>query len=288
MRAMDWVSRNIPQGSAITVETVRYVHELCLSGFVEEGKCRGFRTQEPYPFLPGGQSRPPDDVPNLMGLLCNFVSDNMFSPIGQSSVFHFEFEKIYPFDEVVDLTGLALSYAILFRRGLVCHPLIVPFSWLGSVDSLCRKSLLHPYGESEHAYEKNRAYYKNKWAIFNSRNTVSGVKIVKVFLSSAAQLEKVWLSKLPQLTANSTARKLLLLLLGTPRVSVSQAASNIGKSFSATNEALNRLEQVGIVTSHALNGKERVFIAEQSVALIEEISLKLKNTKQSYRDSFKA
>ena len=283
MLAMDWVSKNISAGCRITPDTIRYVHELCLAGRVDNGRCEGFRSGRTGT---ASENTPtPSTISQAVQELCDFVGTDLHSPVGQSSIFHFEFERIRPFDNLNDLTGLVLSYAILFRRDVVQNDFIVPFSWLGSADSGYRRSLLRPYLADKSSFAKHAAYHRNKWAIFNSKNTTFAVKVTNVFLQQTVTLDKAWHASLPKVPAHSTIDRLLLFMLGTPRFSVAEAAECIGKSFSATNDALSRLEKHGIVSSHMLNNKERVFTAGQSAQLIEDLFHKLLEVKRSYGDT---
>ncbi len=291
MRALSWTSNTLKRNSDISIETVRYIHELCCSGSVRGGRCRGFRSGETESAFGGSadsisQILPPSPhrLANLMHSFCAFASSNTYSALGQASVAHFNFERIQPFDEYVDQTGLALAYAIFFRRGLLKSRLIVPFSWSGTANHSYREKALHPYYSPEFFEEKDLASGRNKWAVFNAKNTIIAVEVVSMFLDSVLVLNKKWRQQPIKISKGSTLDSLLRLLLGTPILTVSQAAKSLGKSFSAANDALSRLEKWGIVTSKAINNKERLFIAQESVDLTTKLTHRLMSAKSSRDD----
>ena len=70
--------------------------------------------------------------------------------------------------------------------------------------------------------------------------------------------------------ANSATDKLLDLFLAIPQLATRHAASCIGKSYGATNEAMHQLVKAGIVREVAIDNRERIFVCEQSTALIAD------------------
>ena len=73
-----------------------------------------------------------------------------------------------------------------------------------------------------------------------------------------------------KIPANYAIDKLLDLFLAIPQLATRHAASCIGKSYGATNDALHQLVKAGIVKEIAIDNRERVFVCEQSAALITD------------------
>ena len=60
------------------------------------------------------------------------------------------------------------------------------------------------------------------------------------------------------------------MFLSVPQLATRHAASCIGKSYGATNEAMHQLVKAGIVKEVAIDNRERVFVCDQSAALIAD------------------
>lgn len=264
--ALEWLADALESNASITTETVRTIHQLCKTG-AATSCCEGFSTNARRGGF--GTYRPPAPqvVPGLVQDVCDFVNKSLYGPITQASIMHFQFEGILPFDDMSDRVGLALSHAILLKRGVVGKRLFVPFSWAGYVSREQRKRFQSPYLEPSFLEDPNVNAAINRWSVYNARNTQVSVRLVNVFLDSMTKLEREWRGLLGKVTQQSALDSLVELFLGMPLLTASRAAAIIGKSFSATNDALARLETEGIIVKHDVNLKERVFVAESSFNL---------------------
>ena len=264
MQAINWVAENTQPDTVISLDTVLRLHEILLSGTTGDNRYRGFRTS----YLPHKKGSDPTRIPLEINELCQFANTESFSPIGQASVIHHAFERIVPFEQMIDRTGLVLSFMSLFKRGLLPHGYMVPICWGASVDKEYRRKLKDSSRDmsSLETHEK----FREHWAIYNARNTYMSVVIADSFLNAADRLRTKWRSRDLRIPANSAMDRLLDLLLAVPGLSTIRAADIIGKSYGATNEAMRQLAQAGIVREVALDGRERIFICEQSAAMITE------------------
>ena len=112
--------------------------------------------------------------------------------------------------------------------------------------------------------------YKEQWASYNARNTSMGVVIANMFISKVSKLRDSWRSRGLKIPANSATDRLLDLFLAVPQLATRHAANCIGKSYGATNEAMRQLVKAGIVKEVAIDNRERVFVCDQSAALIAD------------------
>ena len=65
-------------------------------------------------------------IPLEISELCAFASSESYSPLGQASIIHYSFEKIVPFDTMIDRTGLVLAFMPMFRRGIFPNGYMAP------------------------------------------------------------------------------------------------------------------------------------------------------------------
>lgn len=264
MQTMDWVAKETRADTPVTLETVLHLHEMLLNGAPNDNRYHGFRSAP----LPSGQGADPLRIATEIDELCAFANTESYSPLGQSSIIHHAFERIAPFDTLVDRTGLALAFLSMFKRGLFAHGYMVPICWGASIEKNFRRKLRTASRDqsSPEAHERNR----ERWAAYNARNTHMSVVIADSFLAASGKLRAKWRSQNLQIPANSALDRLLDLFLAMPGLSTIRAAEIIGKSYGATNEAMRQLTQAGIVSEIAVDGRERIFICEQSAAMLTE------------------
>lgn len=264
MQAIEWAAVVSQQGAAITMDTVLHLHEILLSGKTGDNRYHGFRNY----FLPHKKGSDPNTIPLEISDLCAFANSEAYSPLGQASIIHYAFERIVPFDTMIDRTGLVLAFMPMFRRGLFTNGYMVPICWGASIGREYRRKLKDASrvdcstGKGEDLREH--------WAVYNAQNTYMSVVIADSFLVEAEKLRAKWRSQNLRIPAHSALDKLLDLLLGNPGLSTIRAAEMIGKSYGATNEAIRQLARAGIVKEVAIDGRERSFVCHQSAAMITD------------------
>ena len=262
MQTMDWVAENAREDTLVSIDTVLRLHEYLMNGRARDNRYHGFRTKE----LPNKKGSKPADIPSEVHELCRFINEDYFSPLGQASVIHHAFEGIAPFDEFVDRTGLVLAFMSMFKRGIFPHGYMVPICWGASVGKEYRQKLKD--SSRDKSSRKEHEHYRECWAVYNAQNTLMSVVIAKSFLAAADRLRTLWRSQGIRIPSNSAIDRLLDLFLTTPGLSTIRASEVIGKSYSATSEAMSQLSRAGIVRELAIDGRERIFICEQSAAMI--------------------
>lgn len=264
MQAMEWVAATVRQDTVVTMNTVLHLHEILLNGKTADGRYSGFRVAD----LPGKKGSAPASIPSEIDELCRFINTESYSPLGQASVIHHTFEGIAPFDSLVDRTGLVLAFASMFKRGIFPHGYMVPICWGASVGKEYRQKLKDSSRDKTSLREYE--YYRECWAVYNAQNTHMSVVIAGSFLAAVDRLRAKWRTSGMQIPSNSALDRLLDLFLAVPGLSTVRAADVIGKSYGATNEAMRQLAKAGIVREVALDGRERIFVCEQSAAMITE------------------
>lgn len=264
MQALEWVSSIAKPGFEATLETVVRLNEILLFGVNSDERAHGFRKT----YLPYKKGSVPLEIPREMRKLCEFCNGEYFSPLGQASVIHHAFERIVPFDSMIDRTGLLFAFMPMFRRGLFANELMVPICWGASLEREYRRTLKD--ASRKELTSESHKVYKEQWASYNARNTSMGVVIANMFISKVSKLRDSWRSRGLKIPANSATDRLLDLFLAVPQLATRHAANCIGKSYGATNEAMRQLVRAGIVKEVAIDNRERVFVCDQSAALIAD------------------
>ena len=262
MQALQWVAGIAKPGFEATPQTLEQLHSMLLHGKRAKGAGCGYRSV----YLPHKKGAPPANIPQEVERLCAFCNGDYHSPLGQASVIHHAFERVVPFDCMIDRTGLLFAFMPMFRRGLFADEFMVPICWGASLEKEYRRTLKDA-SRDEPTKEKHRIY-RERWAVYNARNTYMAVVIANMFIKKVGTLRQGWRSQGLKVPANSAIDKLLDLFLAVPQLAIRHAASIIGKSYGATNEAMHQLVRAGIVKEIALDNRERIFICEQSAHLI--------------------
>lgn len=262
MRALQWTSQTAAPGFVATPATLVQLNKMLLGATKPDRPGREFRSA----YLPDRKGFEPEGISAAVKQLCTFCNSDYFSPLGQASVIHHAVERIAPFDDMVDRTGLLFAFIPMFRRGLFSTKLVVPICWGASLEREYRKTLKDASREEEDS--NDYILCREKWAAYNARNTSMAVMIADMFLQRVEKMRASWRCQGLKISANSATEGLLDLFLAIPQLSIRHAAIRIGKSYGATNEAMHQLVKAGIIEEVPIDNRERIFVCTQSAELI--------------------
>ncbi|WP_165247300.1 Fic family protein [Adlercreutzia sp. ZJ141] len=303
LQTLRWISHTVEPGFTFTPDFILDVHSRCVHGkpAVETGT--HFRGN---PCLEGTPERAPEDecesdagsgpacfqpslpeeITPLVNDLCDFVNSGCFSPIAQASFMHFQFEEIRPFKTGLDRTGRALSHALFYARGLV-KSIIAPIALLPAINTPCHAKLLLPYRFGNSMDDRDRALALDNWARFCADSTGAAAAVTESCIAHFEKLKAEWSRKLGKSSKGSAADAILQLLAGYPLITVECACKLTGKSFSACNDALNRMHRCGIVqTCDDARSPSRIFEASGAFALIDGATTSLLSAHPVSRELF--
>lgn len=267
IHAMRWAVETLATADTITLDGLLTVHERLLSHTrlsEHAGRIRdvqnwiGGSSFNPYSaaFVPP----PPDHVGELLEDLCAFANDDSLPAVVQAAIAHAQFETIHSFIDGNGRTGRALIHVILRRRGIA--PRILPpvslvlAAWSTSYIEGLTATRYRGRADSSAAHEGI-----NRWIALFSAACGRAVDDAATFEARVERIHEQWRAALGRVRAGSAAERLLAMLPGAPVVSVTSAANLIGRSFQATNEAMNHLESAGIVRQVNVGRRNRAFEA---------------------------
>lgn len=203
---------------------------------------------------------PPENVPQLVDDLIEYLNDDYHSPLVQAGIAHAQFETIHPFADGNGRTGRALIHVALRRRSLT--PFFVPpvslvlatftDDYIGGLTAYRHTSPSDSPARSEAAHTWLRTFaFATRRACLHARR----------YASEIAVLHQRWREQIGRTRRDSSAMLLLATLPGAPVLTVKTAASLIGRSTVNTNAAVNRLVEAGVLTQRNI-GKQRYRIFE--------------------------
>ena len=274
IEAMLWATEAVPPGGVITVEIVRGAHHRLLAGTRLAGHGGHSRTVQNWiggsdynpcsaAFVP-----PPPDLVDPLADLVAFCNDNSLPAVAQAAIAHAQFETIHPFVDGNGRTGRALIHLVLRRRGLA--PRILPpislilATWPRAYVGGLTGTRYEGAPESEQAHAG-----LNHWIALFATACRRAATDAGHFEEQVRALQDSWRERLGSMRRESAADLLVRALPGAPLVTVTTASELIGRSFQATNQAIQRLVGAGILAQVTLGRRNRAFEAPE---LIEEFT----------------
>ena len=286
VRALEYIYEEIRPDVPITCHTLLNIHSIAEHGTEAHLQGTRFRdvpvelTQQAGDnYLPP----PPEEVKPLMEDLCVFINRDLYSPIAQAGIAHFQFEEIKPFKSGLDKTGRLMCHAILRHRGLVGN-VVVPIGLAPAADTKSHAKSLLPYQALPE--QRGQMAALNQWISFCAKAAEISSKTADVYLDALGKLRDTWQDALGKISRGSTTDALLNALAMSPALTARHAAAMTGKSISSVNEALHRLESVGIVSIVEHPQKAHVYTAPLSFAILDSIDRLVSPNVPVSRDSF--
>ena len=273
--AMHWATEAVPPGAEITVEIVMEAHRRLLAGtrLAEHGghtrRVQNWIGGSDYNPCSAAFVPPPHELVDvLLADLAAFCNDDSLPAVAQAAIAHAQFETIHPFVDGNGRTGRALIHLVLRRRGLAPRVLppvsLILATWPRDYVGGLTGTRYEGAPESEQA----RAGL-NRWIALFAGACRRAAADAGRFEEQVRALQDSWRERLGSMRRGSAAALLVSALPGAPLVTVTTASELIGRSFQATNQAIERLVGAGILSQVTLGRRNRAFEAPE---LIEEFT----------------
>jgi Fic family protein len=281
IEAMVYAVRSVQGDEDLSLEHLLEIHRRLLSGSRLEGTGGGIRTVQNWI---GGSSHnpcsaafvppPPELVEDLLLDLCRFCNDDSLPAVVQAALAHAQFETIHPFVDGNGRTGRALIHLTLRRRGLAPRVLppvsLVLATW--ATDYVAALEGTRYIGRPD-----SRAAQAglNDWVGLFATACRRAVDDAAEFDERARGLEAAWRSRLGSVRAKSATDLLLHTLPGAPILTVRSAADLISRSLRATNQAIARLTEAGVLTQVTVGRRNRAFEARELIDAFTDLERQL-------------
>jgi len=271
VEAMHWAVETLSGTRALEVDDLLAVNERLLAGTDMEEHGGKLRTEQNWiggsSFTPCSAAfvpPPPEHVPELMQDLCAFCNQDRLPAVAQAALAHAQLETIHPFADGNGRTGRALIHVILRRRG-VAPKFVPPISlvlatWSSDyIDGLTRTRYA---GSRDSALAVDGT---NAWVSLFAGACRRAVADADAFEASVRALQAQWRERLGRVRKNSAVELLLQALPGAPILTVQSAATLIGRSVQAVNEAIPRLVEAGVLKQTNIGQRNRAFEATELI-----------------------
>jgi len=227
---------------------------------------------------------PPERVPGLLDDLSAFCNTDSLPAVTQAALAHAQFETIHPFVDGNGRIGRALIHLVLRRRGLAVRVLppisLVLATW--SRDYVAGLTATRYIGSPtcEAAIEG-----MNRWIGLFATACRRAVADAENFEIQVRSLQREWRDRLGSIRQGSTTDLLITALPGAPIVTVSGAADLVGRTFQASNEAISRLVDAGILKQVNVGRRNRAFEAPQLIRQFTDLERRLASPTGDTRSS---
>ncbi|MBA4071992.1 MAG: hypothetical protein C0497_09190 [Gemmatimonas sp.] len=204
---------------------------------------------------------PPKHVKPLLDDLCRAISDDTLPPVAQAALVHAQFEAIHPFLDGNGRTGRALIHVVLKRRGLTTA-YVPPISVALSVR---RSSYIA-------GLTKFRGDSVVPWIRHFADAANTSAELARAYLGAVARQTAVWREMLARHAApraDSAAWKIIGVLPAHPMITGPAAIAATGRARAAVYQALDQLQQAGILKPVSESKRNRVWEAVRMFDLLE-------------------
>lgn len=291
IQAMTWAFGVVGRNDDITIDHLLEAHRRLLDGSrLHEygGKIRdeqnwiGGSSYNPCSasFVPP----PPTLARELMEDLCHFCNQDDLPAIVQAAMAHAQFETIHPFVDGNGRIGRALIHLVLRRRGLATRVLppisLILATW--SQDYVAGLTATRYVGKSTSDEAHAGA---NQWIALFATACRRAIEDAETFEQRVAALQARWHQRLGRVRANSAADLLIRALPGAPIVTVNGGAALIGRTYQATNEAIDRLVEAQILRQVNVGRRNRAFEAPELIKTFTDLERQLASPTADTRSS---
>jgi len=250
---------------AITVGTIIEIHHTLFAGTRDEGI--GGLIREEQNWVGGSSSGPADAefvpppaefVRPALEDLADFFGRTDLAPVLQAAVAHAQFETIHPFLDGNGRVGRALIHVVFRRRGLTPY-YVPPVSLVlaGRADRYVRGLTDYRFGN------------ENAWYLTFGEAVEAAADGAREFGKKVAALQQQWRELAGNPRPQSGARKLIDALPVHPVVNLKTVQEVTNVSPEAARQALNRLEEAGVLRTISVGRRNRAFESVGLFALLD-------------------
>lgn len=221
------------------------------------------------PYTPAGADFVPPPARRVKALvddLCAYANRSDVPPLVQAAVIHVQFETVHPFVDGNGRVGRSLIGAVLARRG-VCRDVVPPISL-----ALARAG--EEYIDALTAWRFQEAGPR-RWITLLAHATEDAALGSARLAAEVADLQEQWRAQAGRPREDSAAAAIIRALPAHPIVDAATVAAITGRSQVAARNALNNLEESGVLTQVTVGKRNRMWESTGLFALVDEMEREL-------------
>ena len=271
----------VEPGGPITLGILLEVHRRLLEGTRLEEHGGRIRTVQNWiggsghdPCSAAFVPPPAEDVPALMDDLVAFCNDDGLPALAQAAIAHAQFETIHPFVDGNGRAGRVLIHLALRRRGVAVRFLppvsLVLATWADDCVAglTATRYVGEPGSEAAHVGV-------NRWTALFAAACRRAVADAGWLEERVRQLQETWRQRVGNPRRDSAVQRLIGALPAAPVLTVAAAAELTGRSFQASNQAMDRLVEAGVLVQVNVGRRNRAFEAPELIDLFTALERQL-------------
>ena len=249
---------------------LRETHEILMEGVRGQEKNPGeFRRSQNW-IGPAGCALkdaryiPPnvEDMEEAMSALEKYINDSeVYDPLIQAALIHYQFETIHPFLDGNGRIGRLLILLYLMERKLLSKPVIY-------VSYFLKKNQVEYY---DRISEVRRSGNYEQWVLFFLEAVSKAAADALESVEKLSELHDVNVAKLPKPTrSKDNIRALFDYLEQHPIIDIKRTASELGISYNTTSTAVKKLQELGVLKETTNAARNRVFTYEEYLHILRQ------------------
>lgn len=253
----------------VSLRLLRRVHERLLTGVRGEDRRPGhFRDRPNMIGAPGQTPAEARFVPPPVAEMRTALNDlerYIAYPSGlpalvDLALIHYQFETIHPFLDGNGRLGRLLISLLLCERGCLTQPLLYLSAYFER----------HRDAYMDHLLDVSRRGSWLGWIEFFLRGVAiqSGSAVGRC--NDLLDLWGRYRTKTHNISNSSALLRLIDILFERPAITIGQAAEALGITFSGAQRNIEKLEQAGILREVTGRSRDRIYIADEIVHIIEK------------------
>ncbi len=288
MRTVDWIACTITKDAVISSSIFETIRNLYNENEIEaianpeptgHPRRQALRTKEE---LIGTRRQTPRKE-FLINDYIDLLNSNVLTPSAQAEISHAQLQLIKPYEGNLDAYERVFSHLVFYRRGVLTDS-VVPLA-IGPARNVTRhvQSLV----SNMEGLVNNKDSEPNLQADFrhSSYCAEAAAKTAYLCQSILTTYWQQWQKSLSKTRSDSATLSLAKLFLGWPCLTIAIASEKIGRGFSATNNAMKELSDMGIIREISHLSKHRLFCAVDLVETLEMLMEKAISSEVLNRDA---
>ncbi|WP_417143819.1 hypothetical protein [Raoultibacter massiliensis] len=287
MRTVDWVARNTSKDTVIDsniFETIRDLYNENEIDAIANPKSLDLSerraARKKVEGINAERQTPAKD--ELINDYIDLLNANVLTPSAQAEISHAQLQLIKPYEGNLDAYERVFSHLVFYRRGALTSS-VVPLA-IGPARNVTRhvQSLV----SNMEGLTNGKTAEANMQTDFRHSSYCAEIAVKTAYLcqSILTAYWQRWQKSLSKTRNDSATLALAKLFLGWPCLTIAIASEKIGRSFSATNNAMKELTEVGIVREISHLSKHRLFCAVDLTETLEKLMEKAISSELLNRD----
>ena len=207
---------------------------------------------------------PPQDKEHILDLLSNFLEhfnlkNEEFPPLINLAILHYQFESIHPFYDGNGRTGRILNILYLIINNLLDIPILYLSSYINE-NKADYYRLLNKVNKSDE-WEEYILYILKAIEVTSNR-TIDKINSINNLLSETIEIAQ---NKEPKIYR----KELIELLFEQPYSKIEYVVQKLNVERKAASRYLNRLEEIGIITSEKI-GRENIYVNKKLIEILKK------------------